>query len=101
MLGRTIQTLLVMRQETTVHFMVRKVILGFLSIFKKLQASSPFEALNSVCLLRCQTDLIPPVQMRQRPMAFSGVSTGDSNIPSTFERKQEPEFKPLREIRPS
>ena len=30
------------------------VILGFLSIFKKSQASSPFEALNSACLLNCQ-----------------------------------------------
>ena len=35
-------------------FLVGKVILGFLSIFKKSQASSPFEALNSVCLSKCQ-----------------------------------------------
>ena len=49
-LGRTIQTLLEVRQETEAHFLVGTVILGFLSIFKKGQASSPYETLNSVCL---------------------------------------------------
>ena len=44
------------------------VIFGFLSIFKKSKASSPFEALNSVCLSRCQSDVIPPVQMRPIPL---------------------------------
>ena len=39
-----------MRQETEVHFLVGTVILGFLSIFKKNQASSSYEALNSLCL---------------------------------------------------
>ena len=39
-----------MRQETEVHFLVGTVILGFLSIFKKSQASSPYEALNSMFL---------------------------------------------------
>ena len=53
-LGRTIPTLLEVRQETEFHFLVDKEILGFLPIFKKSQVSSPFEALNSVCLLRCQ-----------------------------------------------
>ena len=94
MLGRTIRTLLDVRHETEVHFLVGTVILGFLSIFKKSQALSPFEALNSMCLSRCQRDVIPPVQMRRRPTAFSRVSTGDSDIPSSCERKDEPEFKP-------
>ena len=85
-----------MRQETEVHFLVGTVILGFLFIFKKSQASSPFEALNSVCLSRCQRDVIPPVHMRQRPMAFSRVSTRDSDIPSYCEMKDAPEFKPLQ-----
>ena len=85
-----------MRQQTEVHFLVGTVILGFLSIFKKSQASSPFEALISVCLPRCQRDVIPPVQMTQRPTAFSRVSTGDSDIPSSSEMKDEPEFKPLQ-----
>ena len=34
-------------------FLVGTVILGFLSIFMKSQASSPFEALNSACLSKC------------------------------------------------
>ena len=42
--------LLEVRQETEVHFLFGTEILGFLSIFKKSQASSPYEALNSVCL---------------------------------------------------
>ena len=61
MLGRTIQTLLDLRQETEVNFLVGTVILGFLSIFKKSQASSPYEALNSVCLSRVQGDVRSPV----------------------------------------
>ena len=46
---------------------------------------SPYEALNSVG---------PPVQMRQRLTAFSRVSTGDSDIRSSCEMKDEPAFKP-------
>ena len=36
------------RRENQCSFIVATVILGFLSIFNKSQASSPFEALNSV-----------------------------------------------------
>ena len=82
MLGRTIRELLQVRQETKVHFLVGTAILGFLSIFKKSQSSSPSEALNSLCLSMCQKDVILPVQMTRRPMASSWVSTGDSDIPS-------------------
>ena len=96
MLIRTIRTHLEVKEETEVHFPVGKVILGFLSIFKKSKSSSPFEALNSVRLSRCQSDVIPPAQMRRRPMAFSRVSTGDSDIPSSFDMKCKPEFKPLQ-----
>ena len=85
-----------MKQETEVHFLVGKVIMGFLSIFKKSKASSPFEALNSVCLSRCQSDMIPPVQKRRGPTAFSRVSTGDSDIPSYCDMNYEPKFKPLQ-----
>ena len=87
-----------MKQETEVHFLVGTVILGFLSILKKSKASSPFEALNYVCLSRCQSDVIPPVQMRQRPTTFSRVSTGDSDMPSSCEMKVEPEFKPNLQV---
>ena len=38
------------------------------------------------------------VQMRHRPMAFSSVSTGDSEKPSSCEMKDEPAFKPLQGI---
>ena len=84
------------RLETKAHFLVGTVILGFLSIFKKSQGSSPFEALNSACLSRYQSDVIPPIQMRRRTMAISGVATGHTNIPSSCETKHEPEFKPLQ-----
>ena len=40
--------------ETKRPFLVSTEILGFLSIFKKCQASAPFEALNTVGLSRCQ-----------------------------------------------
>ena len=88
--------ILEVRQETEVHFLVGTVILGFLSIFKKSQASSPYEALNSVCLSRGQRDVRPPVQIRRTPTAFSRVSTGDSDMPSSCEMKDEPEFNPLQ-----
>ena len=88
--------LLEVKQETEVHFLVGTVILGFLSILKKSKVSSPFEALNYVCLSRCQSDVIPPVQMRRRPTTFSSVSKGDSDIPSSYDMKHEPKFKPLQ-----
>ena len=49
-----------------------------------------------MCLLRCQIDVIPPVQIRWKLSAFSTVSTGDSDNPSSCEMKDEPEFKPLQ-----
>ena len=95
-LFRAIQTLLKEKQETEVLFPVATVILGFLSIFKKGEASSPFEALDSTCLLRWQRDVRPPVQMRRGTRAFSRVSTGDSDIPSSSEMKEKTAFKPLQ-----
>ena len=88
--------LLEVRHETEVHFLVGTVILVCLSIFKKSQVSSPFEALNSIFLSRCQSDVMPPVQMRWRPTAFSIVSTEDSDITSSCDVKHKPEFKPLQ-----
>ena len=90
--GRTIRTLLEVRQEAEVHLLVGTVILGFLSILKNSQASSSYEALNSVCLSRDQRDVRPPVQMRRTLTAFSRVSKADSDIPSSCEMKDEPEF---------
>ena len=70
-LGRAIRALLELRQKTPRPFLVATVILGFLSNFKKSQASSPFESLNSACLSRCQSDVGPPVQMSQSSRVFS------------------------------
>ena len=67
-----------------------------ISIFSKSQASSPFEALNTECLSRCQRDVKPPGQMRRGPRAFFRVSTGDSDIPSSGEMKDDPAFKTLQ-----
>ena len=75
---------------------VATVILVFLSIFTKSQASSPFEAMISAQLLMYQKDVRPSVQKRWRTIAFSRVSTGDSVIPSSCEMKYEPAFKPLQ-----
>ena len=42
------------RWETIRPFLVSTEILEFLSIFKKSQASAPFEILNDVGLSKCQ-----------------------------------------------
>ena len=88
--------LLEVRRETKGPFLVATVILGFLLIFKKSQATSPFEALSYTCLSSCQKNVMPPVQMRRAARAFSRVSTGDSDIPSSCEMKDELAFKPLQ-----
>ena len=84
-----------MRQETKVHFLFGTVILGLLSIFKKSQASSPYEAFNSVCLSRVHRDVRPPGQMTLTPTTFSMVFTRDSDRSSSCEMKAESEFMPL------
>ena len=79
-----------------VSLLAATIILVFLSIFTKSQVSSPFEALNSAQLSNTQMDVRPSVQKRLRTMAFSRVSTGDSDIPSSNEMKDEPSFKELQ-----
>ena len=85
-----------MRRENKRPLLVGTVILVFLSIFTKCQASSPFESLNSVHLSMSQMDVRPYVQKRLRTIAFSRVSTGDSDIPSSCEMKDEPAFKAVQ-----
>ena len=85
-----------MRREAKRPLLIGRVILAFLSIFTKGQASSPFEALNSVHLSKYQIDVRTSVQKSLRSMAFSRVSTGDSDIPSSSEMKDEPAFKALQ-----
>ena len=96
MLGRKIQTLLEVSREAKRPLLVCTVILLFLSIFTKSQASSPFEALKSSHLSKSQMDVRPSVQKGLRTIAFSRVSTGDSDIPSSCEMKDEPAFKALQ-----
>ena len=88
--------LLDVRQEAKHPLLIGRVILAFLSIFSKSQASSPFEALNSTHLSKSQMDVRPSVQKSLRTMAFSRVSTGDSDIPSSCEMKDDPSFKALQ-----
>ena len=92
-LGRGRGMPLDMKRETQSPFPVATGVLGFLSIFKRSQALSIFEALNSTCLSSCQSDVRPHVKMSQGARAFSRVSTGDSDIPSSSEMKDQPAFK--------
>ena len=85
-----------MRREAKRPLLVGTVILVFLSIFTKSQASSPFEAMNSVQLSMCQKDVRPSDQKRSRAMALSSVSTGDSVNNSSCEMNYDPAFKPLQ-----
>ena len=96
MLGRKIQTLLEVSREAKRPLLVSTVILVFLSIFTKSKALSPFEALNSAHISKSQMDVRPSVQKRLRTVAFSRVSTGDSDILSSCEMKDEPAFKALQ-----
>ena len=59
MLGTKIQTLLEVSREAKHPLLVGTVILVFLSIFMKSQASTPFEALNSVHLSKSKMDVRP------------------------------------------
>ena len=96
MLGRKIQMLLEVSREAKHPLLVGTGILVFLSIFTKCQALSSFEALNSVHLSNSQMYMRPSVQKRLRTMAFSRVSTEDSDIPSSCEMKDEPAFQALK-----
>ena len=78
-----------MRRESEDHFLVGTVILGFITIFKKCQASSKFEAVNSAWLSSCQSHVRPIFEMKWRPRAFSRVSTGDSDILSSCDMNDE------------
>ena len=95
-LGRTIGTLLKVRRESKFPFPLATAILGFLSIFKKSLAKSSFETLNFACFSKFQMHVRPPVQMMCGPRSFCTVSTGDSDIPSSCDIKEEPAFKPVQ-----
>ena len=84
------------RREANDPLLDGTVILVFLSIFTKCQASSPFEAVNTAHLSMCQKDVRPSVQRMWRTMAFSRGSTWDPVISSFCEMKYDPSFKPLQ-----
>ena len=96
MLGRKIQMLMEVSWEAKCPLLVGTVILVFLSIFTKSQASSPFEALNSAHLSKSQMDVRHSVQERLRTVALSRISTGDSDILSSCEMKDDPPFNVLQ-----
>ena len=66
------------RSDSEGHFLVDRVILGFLTIFKKCHASSKFKAVNFACLSTWQRDVRRLFEMTWRPMAFCRVFTGES-----------------------
>ena len=90
-----------MRSDTEDHFLFDTVILGYLTIFKNCQASSTFEAVNSTWPLSCQRDARPLFELRWRYTAFCRVSTGDSDILSSCDMKDEHALRLFREIWPS
>ena len=81
--------LLKLRRDDKHPLIVGTVILVFLSIFTKSQASSPFEAVNSTWLSSCQRHVRPIFEMKWRPRAFTRVSTGDSDILSSCDMNDE------------
>ena len=95
-LGIGIGTLLEVRREVEGPFLVAILILGFLSIFRKSQASSPFEAVNSVFFSRFQRYVRSPGMMRWGHRAFCRDSSGDSGIHSSCEMKDGHAFNPLQ-----
>ena len=90
-----------MSREAKHPSLVGTFILVLLSIFTKSQASSPLEALNSAHLSKSQMDVRPSVQKWLRTMAFSRVSSGDSDIPSSSEMKDGLNLRHCRESQPS
>ena len=90
-----------MRSDTEDHFLFDKVILGFLAIFKKCQASSTFEAVKSKWPSSCQRDVRPLFEIMWRHRAFFRVSTGDSDILTFCDMHDDHALRLCREIWPS
>ena len=89
-----------MRRETEGHFLVGIVILGFLTIYKKSQASTTFEALNSPCHSRFQKDVRPPVEMRGR-LGLSVLPLQRFRNPFICDMNDEPSLSLCRVIQAS
>ena len=89
-----------LRWETQGPFPVATGILEFLSIFKRSQASSPVEACHSAFLLRYQSGVNFPMEMRRGTRALSKFSTGDSDIVHVGRGNMGLYLHQCREIRP-
>ena len=85
-----------MRQETKAHFLVGTVILGFLSFSKRVRHRHLLKPWIPCASGGIKVMWFPLSRLRHRTTAFSRVSTGDPDIPSSCEMKHEPEFKPLQ-----
>ena len=65
--------------------------------FQEESSIVTFSSIELCVPLEVSRDMRPPVQVTWGPRAFSRVSTGDSDIPSSCEMKYKPSFKPLQE----
>ena len=101
MLGRKIQMLLGLSREAKHPLLVVTVILVFLSIFMKCQASSPFEALNSRHLSKSQMDVRPAVQKRLWLWLSLGSPQGIQISHHLVRWKMSLHLRHCRESRPS
>ena len=81
--GRTIRTLLEFKWEFKSLFLFDTVKLGFLTILKNCQASSPFQAVKSTWLSSCQKHVRALFDMKWRPRTFCRISAGDVDILSS------------------
>ena len=90
-----------MRREIECHFRVGTLIFRFLTILKKCQAFSIFEALTSASLWRCQRDVRPLDWKAWRSRAFCRLSPGDSGIVSSRDMNDEPALSLYIESWPS
>ena len=81
--------LLEVKWEFRSLFLFDTVILVFLTILQNCQASSTFDAVNSMWLSSFQRHIRPLFEMNWRTRAFGRVSTGDSDILSSCDMNDE------------
>ena len=95
-LFRTIQMLLKVRQETQVSLSSWHSYIGIPIHFQEESGTVTLWIIEFRVLSQGQRDVRLPVQIRWTPTAFSRVSSGYSDMPSSCEMKHEPEFKSLQ-----
>ena len=85
--SRAVGMPLELKRETRGPFPVASWILEFLSIIKRSQASSPLKHATPHSSGHIKGGVKPPVPRRWGTRVLSRVSTGNSDIPSRWERK--------------